>query len=123
MEKEKIITFGVIFIILAIAGGIIFFNNFNGGTIQDTPAEEVAKWIGDHSILYVQTGCVHCVEQEELFGVNVRYLNTLDGIKEENRQKFIDAGIEGTPTWVIDGKKYVGVKTIEELKELTGYQD
>ncbi|MDD5012419.1 MAG: hypothetical protein PHQ66_02110 [Candidatus Nanoarchaeia archaeon] len=123
MEKNKLATLSVIVIILLLAGGIIVMKNFTGGTIQDTPSEKVAKWIGEHSVLYVQTGCVHCEEQEDLFGINVRYLNILDGIKEENRQKFIDAGIEATPTWVINGEKYVGVKTIEELKELTGYQD
>jgi hypothetical protein len=123
VQKQKIITFSVILIVLIIAGGIIFFNNFNGGTIQDTPAEEVAKWIGDHSVLYVQTGCIHCKEQEDLFGTNVRFLNIIDCIKPENKQICIDAGIEGTPTWIINNQKYVGVKTINELKELTGYQD
>jgi len=123
MEKEKIITFGVVFIILALAGIVIFFQNFNGETIQNTPAEETAKWIGEHSVLYIQTGCSHCVEQEKLFGVNTRFLTIVDCLKEENRQKCIDAGIEATPTWIIDGEKYEGKKTIEELKELTGYSE
>ncbi len=123
MEKNKLATVAVVGIILVIAGAIIFFQNFNGDTIQNTPAEKTAKWIGEHSVLYVQTGCSHCVEQEELFGVNVRFLTIVDCIKEENRQACILAGIEATPTWIIDGEKYVGVKTIEELKELTGYSE
>jgi glutaredoxin len=121
--NQKLVTVSVVIIMLVIAGGIIFFKNFQGSTIEDTPSEKVAKWIGDHSILYVQAGCVHCKEQEDLFGGNVKYLTILDGIKPENRQKFIDAGIEGTPTWIINNQKYVGVQSIEKLKELTGYQD
>lgn len=123
MQKEKLATVGFVIGILAIAGAIIFFQNFQGGVIKDTPQEEVAKWIGDHSTLYVQTGCSHCIEQEDLFGANVRYLTIVDCIKQENRQECIDKGIEATPTWIIDGEKYVRVKTIEELKELTGYPE
>lgn len=121
--NQKLITLSVIAVILLVAGGIIYFNNFQGSTIQDIPSEEVAKWIGEHSVLYVQTGCSHCKVQEDLFGENVKYLNILDGIKPENRQKFIDAGIEVTPTWVINNQKYIGVQSVEKLKELTGYQD
>jgi len=121
--NQKLITASIIVIILLVAGGIIFFKNFQGSTIQDIPSEKVAKWIGEHSVLYVQAGCIHCKEQEDLFGENVKYLTILDGIKPENRQKFIDAEIEATPTWVINNQKYVGLKTINELKELTGYKD
>ncbi len=109
--------------VLLIAGGIIYFKNFQGSTIADIPSEKVARWIGEHSTLYVQTGCVHCEEQKDLFGENVQYLNIVDCIKEDSRQQCIDAGIEGTPTWIINGQKYSGVQSIEKLKELTGYQD
>ncbi len=122
MGKGRLSTIGVIVLILAVAGAIIFFKN-TGFTIKDTPSEEVAKYIGEHSVLYTQTGCVHCKEQEDLFGVNVKYLTIVDYFSEGGEQKFIDAGIEATPTWIINGQKYVGKKTIEELKELTGYQD
>lgn len=123
MEKNKLITASVVIFILIIAGGIIYFKNFQSSTIQDTPSEKVAKYIGEHSVLYVQTGCIHCKEQEDLFGINIRYLNIIDGAKEENRQKFIDEGINEVPTWIINKQKYVGVQSIEKLKELTGYQD
>ena len=117
---SKTATVITVIIILLVAGGVIFFKNFQGSTVQDTPSEEVAKWIGEHAVLYVQTGCIHCKEQEDLFGINVKYLNIID---EKNMQEFIDAGIEATPTWIINGQKYVGVLSIDELKELTGYQD
>lgn len=121
MQKEKLVTFGIVVVILLLAGGMLYFKNFGGGVVQDTPAESVAKWIGSHSILYVQTGCVHCEEQEDLFGINVRYLNIVNCL--ENPQECNDAEIVKTPTWIIDGQKYEGVQSIEKLKELTNYQD
>ncbi|MCL5018436.1 MAG: hypothetical protein M1416_01565 [Candidatus Pacearchaeota archaeon] len=116
-------TIITVVIVLAIAGGIIYFQNNLTGNQIDAPSEKVAKWIGEHSELYVQTGCSHCKTQEDLFGKNVKYLTIYDGINTEDRQKFIDAGIEATPTWIINNEKYVGVLSIEKLKELTGYQD
>ena len=120
MEKGKIVTFSIIVLILFVAGGIIYFKNFQGATV-DTAGEKESKWIGEHSILYIQPGCIHCKEQEDKFGTNIKYLNVVDCLKEP--QKCIDAGIEGTPTWIINGEKYIGATSIETLKELTDYQD
>lgn len=121
MEKNKVVTVITVVLILAIACGIIYFKGFQGATIQDLPSEKVAKWIGENSVLYVQPGCSHCEDQERLFGDSIRYLTMIDCL--ENRQECIDAEVEGTPTWIIDGQKYVGVQSIEKLKELTGYQE
>jgi glutaredoxin len=117
--NNKAITIISIIIILLLAGSIIYFKNFQGKTISNS-LETEAKWIGNHSVLYVQTGCSHCKDQEALFGENIKYLTIID---ESNPQAFIEAGIEATPTWVINGQKYIGVQSIEKLKELTEYQD
>lgn len=124
MKKEKLVTVGIIALVLILAGIIISFKTgLIGQAVKGMPSEEVAKWIGGHSVLYVQTGCIHCIEQEKLFGDNVKYLTVIDCLKEGNTQACINAGIEGTPTWIINGQKYVGVQEIETLKELTGYQE
>lgn len=120
MKIDKI-TAGVFIFILLVAG-IVIYSKSTGLAVKNIASEEEARWIGEHSVLYVQAGCIHCKEQEDLFGDNVKYLNTLDYFTKGNKQKFIDAGIEETPTWIINGQKYVGVQTIEKLKELTGYQ-
>jgi len=122
MNKNNLVTIAVIAIILLVAGGIIYFKNYAGATIQETGSEEVAKWIGEHSVLYYQPSCSHCVEQEKLFGDNVKYLTMVDCTKSENQQKCIDEGITATPTWIINDEKYAGVQSIEKLKELTGYE-
>ena len=123
MEKSKLATIMVVIVILIVAGGIIYLKNFQGSAVSDNASESVAKWIGEHSVLYMKTSCPHCQDQEAMFGDNVKYLNMIDGDKIENEQKFIDAGITAVPTWVINNQTYVGVQSIDTLKKLTGYQD
>lgn len=118
MAKGRLATICIVILILSIAGAIIYSKN--AGLAVEDATEKEARWIGEHSVLYVQTGCSHCKDQEALFGNNLKYLNIID---ERDMQKFIDAGIEATPTWVINGQKYIGVQSIEKLRELTGYQD
>jgi glutaredoxin len=120
MKKETLITISIVAAILIIAGGIIFIKNFQGSTVQDTPSEQVAKYIGEHSTVYTQQGCSHCIEQENLFGANWKYIHSVDYFADP--QAFIDANIKATPTWVINGQQYVGVQSIDTLKNLTGYK-
>ena len=80
------------------------------------PNGDVAKCIGQKSILYTQLGCHACKIQQDMFGENYQYLNVVDCWVE--REKCGE--IEATPTWVIDGQKYRSVQSIEKLKELTG---
>ena len=116
-----LVTLLVIVGVMAVAFSVIIWKS--SSTIKDLPSEEVATYIGEHSVLYVQTGCIHCKEQEDLFGVNVKYLNIVDCVSSpENTQACINADITATPTWIINGQKYTGVQTVDKLKELTGYQ-
>ena len=112
MKKQTLWTIVIIIAVVVLAYFIIT------GSESKTPQtdEEAAKCIGQNSLLYVQLGCPHCKDQEEMFGDNVKYLNTIDCFYEGDKC----ADITGTPTWVINGKKYVGVQDIETLKQLTG---
>jgi hypothetical protein len=124
MNKNKLITIGIVMAILLVAGGIIYFKNFTGAITLDIPSEEVAKWIGEHSVLYFSPTCSHCIDQENLFGKNVKYLNMVDSTIPENLQKYEDVGGDGhIPMWRINNQNYYGVQSVEKLKELTGYQD
>jgi hypothetical protein len=116
--NNKIITVAFVLGVLLLAGGILILKN--NPTSTDV-SEKVARWIGEHSVVYVQAGCIHCKEQEDLFGDNVKYLTMVDCIPD--RAICIEKGISGTPTWIINNVKYPGVQSVEKLKELTGYQD
>ncbi len=121
-SMNTLITFLVVAGVLAVAFFIIY-GKLNSSAVRDIPSEEVARWIGEHSTLYVQTGCIHCKEQEDLFGVNVKYLHTFDCAGDSDKALVCSlAGITATPTWIINNERYVGVQSIDRLKELTGYQ-
>ena len=107
--KKIWITFLIIF---AVASFFAFQNKTTGAVVS----EDIAKCIGQNSILYVQSGCPHCEKQLELFGDNKKYLNIIDCIDSPEKCQ----NIIGVPTWIINGKQYSGVQSIEKLKELTG---
>jgi hypothetical protein len=107
--KNLIITIAIILVIAIIA----FF------ILTKKPVEtdiEVSKCIGQNSVLYTRLGCSHCKTQEEMFGENYQYINSIDCFFEQEKC----ADITGTPTWIIKGEKYEGVQSIEKLRELTG---
>lgn len=81
----------------------------------ETP-EEVAKCIGKNSKVYTQLGCHACETQKNMFGESYKYLNVIDCFYEKDKC----SEIKYTPTWIIKGGEYVGVQSIEKLKELTG---
>jgi hypothetical protein len=112
MKKSSWITLTVVIIVLAISIMIIYTRNNPVPGIT----EDLAKCIGSRSQLYVQTGCFHCVDQEKLFGDYLKYLNSTDCFLTPEKC----ADISLTPTWVINGQKYIGVQSIENLKVLTG---
>ena len=80
--------------------------------------EQVTRCMGENSVLYVQRGCGACEKQKEFFGKNYQYLNVIDCFYE--REACTEEEISGTPTWIIDSEKYIGIHSIEQLKELTG---
>ena len=109
MKKSSIITLVIILAVLTFA--IFALNRPSSNT-----TEEIAKCIGENSVLYTQLGCSACKTQEELFGDNYPFLNIVDCFFEIDKC----GGITATPTWLIKGEKHEGVQSIEKLQELTG---
>jgi glutaredoxin len=110
-KKNFYITLGIVVLVLILAVAIIFYPKDKDSTA------ELAKCIGEKATLYVQYGCPHCRTQEELFGENIKYINSIDCYQEENREKC--KMIQATPTWIINGEQYLGVQSLAKLKELT----
>lgn len=109
VNKSRLTTIAIIIAIIIIS----FFSLRPSKPILTD--EETIKCIGEKSTLYVQLGCSHCEDQEELFGENLKYINRIDCFYETEKC----ADIKGTPTWDINGKKTTGVLSIETLKQLT----
>ena len=87
---------------------------------------ELAKYLNDKGVVkYSAYWCPNCLNQSELFGKQAyKELNVVecanDG-KNSKTQLCIDKNIQGFPTWEINGKLILGVLTLKELSNLTGY--
>jgi hypothetical protein len=113
-RKSAYITWGVILVVIILAITLIYLKSVGG------ISQESARCIGENSVLYVQTGCHACKTQEELFGESFQELTVVNCYEVENRAKCIEVGISYTPTWIINNQEYIGVKSIDKLKNLTG---
>ncbi|MGC6482761.1 MAG: vitamin K epoxide reductase family protein [Synechococcus sp.] len=76
--------------------------------------------------LYTAYWCPHCHEQMDLFGKEaVENLNVIecapDGLNSQAKL-CQSKGIRGFPSWEIDGTLDSGVKTLDQLAELSGYE-
>lgn len=77
------------------------------------------------AIMYSAYWCPHCYDQKLLFGKEAFKL--LEKVECDPKgvspapQKCVDAKVRAFPTWVINGKNYEGVQTLDELAKLTGY--
>ena len=88
---------------------------------------EFAKYLSENGVVkYSAYWCPNCLNQSELFGKQAyKELNVVecarDG-KNSQTQLCIDKNIQGFPSWEINGKIIIGVKTLKELSILTGYE-
>ena len=112
MKRNKPIYVTLIFIIAVL---ILAYFSIQNRTKNQNVSEQVAKCIGQKATLYTQLGCTHCKTQEDIFGDNLKYIKIIDCFYERAKCENITA----TPTWEIDSKKIIGVKTIKQLRELT----
>ena len=76
--------------------------------------------------MYGAFTCPHCQNQKHLFGAEaakqLNYVECHPQGQNAQPQACQLAGIEGFPTWEINGQKYSGEKTLQELADLSNYQ-
>ncbi|VVB10122.1 unnamed protein product [Arabis nemorensis] len=78
--------------------------------------------------MYGAFWCSHCLEQKEMFGREAaKLLNYVEcfpeGYKKGTKifKACADAGIEGFPTWIINGQVLSGEVELAELAEMSGF--
>lgn len=75
--------------------------------------------------MYGAFWCPHCASQKKLFGAAadaVPYVECDPEGKSAQPQLCQAKNIEGYPTWEIDGELYPGVRSLEELSQLSGFK-
>jgi len=87
-------------------------------------AEHLTK---EGAVMYNAYWCPHCHDQKEMFGKEAtEKLNLVECAKDgiNNKRDLCEAkGITGFPSWEINGSIDSGVKSLEELADLTNYKD
>jgi uncharacterized membrane protein/glutaredoxin len=135
---------GFLVAVISLVGTLGLYANTNAGTVTDnsyiagetglpvttkSSAAEIA--LADHlnqigAKLYGTFWCPYCHKQKQLFGQEaVSRLNYIECDPQgQNPQVELcqSAGLQGYPTWEINGQLIPGLVSLEQLADLSGYQ-
>ena len=109
-----VLIVGVIIFAVARPTGQVTATGQGGGNF-----DEFAECITEQgAIFYGTEWCGFCQQQKAMFGASMDYVNFIDC--DQNRNTCMSEGIQGYPTWKINGQLYSGVQQMSRLSELTG---
>ena len=111
-----------LFLFIFLSGGILILAGcVKGPQGPQGPGEfdEFANCLTKKDVkMYGTDWCSHCKDQKKLFGESFLYVDYVDC--DKSQAECGAAGVEGYPTWVVDGKNYPGVQSLERLAFLSG---
>ncbi len=82
-------------------------------------SDELAKCLTEKgAIMYGTIWCSYCQRQKEAFGSSFKYIKFVDC--DANRDECLIAGVQGYPTWKINGETYSGLRPLEDLARIAG---
>jgi glutaredoxin len=91
----------------------------------DTYEAHLAQHLSETgATMYGAYWCPHCADQKEAFDGAVDQVPYVECAADgENAQPQLcqDKGVQGYPTWEINGQLYPGVRSLEELAQLSGF--
>ncbi len=76
------------------------------------------------AVLYGADWCPHCKAQKKLFGDAAQYINYVECDPtgpNANPDECRGKGIEQYPTWIYNGQKTTGTKTLSQLAQMVGF--
>ena len=111
MKKDKIVLMVLILIVVVVVIAI----NYTQSTGEHDPS--TIDCIADNSLLIVSKTCGHCANQIETLG---DYKDDFEILYVDDDPSLLETyNLRGVPAWIINNKTYTGVRSIENLKELT----
>jgi uncharacterized membrane protein len=125
ISSLKLITLSVIVVGVVFLGSFFIQSKELGARSSDTLQVGLAKHLrSEGAAMYGTYWCPHCNAQKELFGSAFKYIMYIEcdprGVNA-NPALCAEKGIRRYPTWEINGNYYPGLKSLEELSELSGY--
>lgn len=127
MKKKtlKIIALTLVIIVAL----IIFISAIAGiGIFKKNPVtknlDSFAQCLSEKNVtMYGAYWCPHCLNEKALFGDSWKYMQYVEcdpNGPNNNAQLCTDLGIDGYPTWIINGEKMPGEVSIDTLAKLSG---
>jgi len=120
MKNKTYIVIGIFVAIIIIAAVYLAFPKKPS---QPGKYDDFAKCLTEKgAAMYGAYWCSHCAAQKEMFGDSFKYINYVEcdpngqNAKPELCQQ---VGIQGYPTWIINGETYEGVRQLAELASVT----
>ena len=141
-DISQVLFRGVLLALAVLLGSLIWASVVDPNRPAQTPDGKSAPLVtttssaasvalADHltaegAVLYTAYWCPHCHEQKQLFGKEASAkLNVVecapDGVNGQPKL-CASKGIEGFPSWEIDGKLDSGVKSLDDLATLSDYK-
>lgn len=100
----------------------------SGAETKDTAyIEKLAKFMSEKGlVMYGAYWCPHCQDQKKLFGDAWQYVDYVECDEKgpnANPQECAANGITGYPTWIYNGEKISGAKSLSELAQIVGFNE
>jgi hypothetical protein len=114
MQKRNAYALGIVAVILLSASAYAV-------TLPQGPGryDAFAQCLTDNGDrMYGTLWCSHCNDQKNRFGSSFSYVDFTDCDASVSACK--EQGIQAYPTWIINGVKYTGTKSLEELSLISG---
>jgi len=90
-----------------------------GVSAETGNSDALAKCLTENgATMYGTEWCGHCKNQKAAFGESFKYVSYIDC--DKNSGACADAGVQGYPTWEIDGELYPGEQPLNKLASLSG---
>lgn len=127
VERRKL-AIGRIIVILAVillvpVIGYFSFTAFVAKPTVPSEYDEFAQCLTEKgAVFYGAYWCHFCEQQKDMFGSSMKFVNYVECDpkgKNARPELCVENNIRGYPTWIIDGKSYSGVQSLEKLSELT----
>ena len=125
--KRKLFLLMLFFIPLPLQSNHLTNNELVITSVSSKKAILLANHLKQNGVIkYSAYWCPNCHKQAELFGKKAYKKLTViecarDGINSKTKL-CIKKGIKGFPSWEINGEIFIGVKTLEQLSELTNFE-
>ncbi len=113
--KKKNLIYGIILLIVVV---VILYLAVDW-MLSPGEFDEFAQCLTSKGvIMYGTDWCPHCKEQKALFGKSFQFIDYRNcNLK---REECTAMGVQGYPTWLINGEKYAGERSPEILSKLSG---